>query len=130
MQFWMVLCKKHLQFGQLHNGAFMKWDIEGSWTQLAIRDNLEALMIYSKRILILYGDGEQTWKQKHQPRETISAVHASLLKNLKSSNFHPKEKLWTRFPPEGIKMTPPHRLPRFWWTDYCPSVLRYLMELF
>ncbi|GMH16006.1 hypothetical protein Nepgr_017847 [Nepenthes gracilis] len=34
MQFWMVLRKKHPQFGQLHNGAFMQQDAEECWTQL------------------------------------------------------------------------------------------------
>uniref|UniRef100_A0A2P2M920 Ubiquitin carboxyl-terminal hydrolase n=1 Tax=Rhizophora mucronata TaxID=61149 RepID=A0A2P2M920_RHIMU len=33
-QFWMVLCKKYPQFGQLHNGAFMQQDAEECWTQL------------------------------------------------------------------------------------------------
>ncbi|GMH05110.1 hypothetical protein Nepgr_006950 [Nepenthes gracilis] len=37
--------------------------------------------------------------------KTISTGHALILKNFKSSNFRPKEKLWTRFPPEGSKST-------------------------
>ncbi|GMH15880.1 hypothetical protein Nepgr_017721 [Nepenthes gracilis] len=31
---WKVLRKKHLQFGQLHNGAFLPRDAEDGWTQL------------------------------------------------------------------------------------------------
>ncbi|GMH31345.1 hypothetical protein Nepgr_033188 [Nepenthes gracilis] len=125
----------------------------------AINDNLEASMIYREGILVLDGDGARTLKKsqcrfieaaKHQPGETISkghkcydlmlnfqlgirysvGKHASMLRNLKPGNFHPKEKFWTRFPPEGSKMTPPHQSPGFRWKDYCPTVLRHLRELF
>ncbi|KAI4329172.1 hypothetical protein L6164_021464 [Bauhinia variegata] len=34
MQFWMVLRKKHPQFGQLQNGMFMQQDAEECWTNL------------------------------------------------------------------------------------------------
>ncbi|KZV42817.1 phosphatidylinositol 4-phosphate 5-kinase 2-like [Dorcoceras hygrometricum] len=55
---------------------------------------------------------------------------ASRLPDLKLSDFDPKEKFWTRFPPEGSKTTPPHHSPEFRWKDYCPSVFRHLRELF
>ena len=51
--------------------------------------------------------------------------HASILRNLKPSDFDPKEKFWTRFPPEGSKITPPHQSVEFRWKDYCPLVFRY-----
>lgn len=51
--------------------------------------------------------------------------HASILRDLKSSDFDPKEKFWTRFPPEGSNKTPPHQSIEFRWKDYCPMVFRY-----
>ncbi|MFS8001473.1 putative 1-phosphatidylinositol-4-phosphate 5-kinase [Helianthus anomalus] len=50
--------------------------------------------------------------------------------DLKSSAFNPKEKVWTRFPPEGSKHTPPHQSSEFRWKDYCPLVFRTLRMLF
>ncbi|CAL9201049.1 phosphatidylinositol 4-phosphate 5-kinase 6-like isoform X1 [Musa acuminata AAA Group] len=49
---------------------------------------------------------------------------------LKSSAFDPKEKVWTKFPPEGSKHTPPHQSCDFRWKDYCPLVFRTLCRLF
>ncbi|RWW74549.1 hypothetical protein BHE74_00017508 [Ensete ventricosum] len=46
--------------------------------------------------------------------------------DLKTSAFDPKEKIWTRFPPEGTKQTPPHQSCEFKWKDYCPLVFRSL----
>ncbi|KAA8546360.1 hypothetical protein F0562_002901 [Nyssa sinensis] len=56
--------------------------------------------------------------------------HASILRDLKPSDFDPKEKFWTRFPPEGSKITPPHQSVEFRWKDYCPMVFRRLRDLF
>ncbi|GMY06855.1 phosphatidylinositol 4-phosphate 5-kinase 1-like isoform X1 [Fagus crenata] len=56
--------------------------------------------------------------------------HASILRELKTCDFDPKEKFWTRFPPEGSKITPPHQSIEFRWKDYCPLVFRHLRELF
>ncbi|KAF9591660.1 hypothetical protein IFM89_005241 [Coptis chinensis] len=50
--------------------------------------------------------------------------------DLKASAFDPKEKVWTRFPPEGSKYTPPHQSCDFRWKDYCPLVFRTLRKLF
>ncbi|XP_024982050.1 phosphatidylinositol 4-phosphate 5-kinase 4-like [Cynara cardunculus var. scolymus] len=50
--------------------------------------------------------------------------------DLKPSAFNPKEKVWTRFPPEGSKHTPPHQSCEFRWKDYCPLVFRTLRMLF
>ncbi|KAK3124391.1 hypothetical protein QOZ80_7BG0585930 [Eleusine coracana subsp. coracana] len=50
--------------------------------------------------------------------------------DLKSSAFDPKEKYWTKFPPEGSKYTPPHNSCEFRWKDYCPLVFRTLRKLF
>ncbi|XLR07156.1 hypothetical protein S83_035094, partial [Arachis hypogaea] len=41
-----------------------------------------------------------------------------------------KEKVWTRFPPEGSKYTPPYPSAEFKWKDYCPVVFRALRKLF
>ncbi|GMH26925.1 hypothetical protein Nepgr_028768 [Nepenthes gracilis] len=74
---------------RLDNSRICQWESDGVAmdSNSAIRDNLEASMIYSERILILDGDEAQAWKQKHQPGETISIGNASLLKNLNQSNF-------------------------------------------
>ncbi|KAL2941597.1 Phosphatidylinositol 4-phosphate 5-kinase 1 [Bienertia sinuspersici] len=55
--------------------------------------------------------------------------HASKTRDIKTFNFEPKEKFWTRFPLEGSKHTPPHHSVDFRWKDYCPMVFRHLREL-
>ncbi|MFS7931653.1 putative 1-phosphatidylinositol-4-phosphate 5-kinase [Helianthus anomalus] len=50
--------------------------------------------------------------------------------DLKPTVFDTKEKLWTRFPPEGSKHTLPHQSCDFKFKDYCPSVFRTLRNLF
>ncbi|KAK4276773.1 hypothetical protein QN277_014881 [Acacia crassicarpa] len=55
---------------------------------------------------------------------------SSIVRELKHSDFDPKEKFWTRFPPEGSKITPPHQSAEFRWKDYCPRVFRQLRKLF
>ncbi|XP_017605627.2 phosphatidylinositol 4-phosphate 5-kinase 6-like isoform X1 [Gossypium arboreum] len=50
--------------------------------------------------------------------------------DLRPSAFDPKEKVWTKFPPEGSKHTPPHQSCDFRWKDYCPLVFRTLRKLF
>ncbi|XP_022897917.1 phosphatidylinositol 4-phosphate 5-kinase 4-like isoform X3 [Olea europaea var. sylvestris] len=50
--------------------------------------------------------------------------------DLRDTAFNPKEKIWTRFPPQGSKHTPPHQSCAFKWKDYCPLVFRTLRKLF
>ncbi|CAM8908197.1 unnamed protein product [Rhodiola kirilowii] len=50
--------------------------------------------------------------------------HASVSSDVKPSDFEPKDKFWTRFPPEGSKTTPPYQSMDFRWKDYCPVVFR------
>lgn len=52
------------------------------------------------------------------------------MRDLRTADFDPREKFWTRFPPEGSKVTPPHQSPEFRWKDYCPMVFRHLRKLF
>ncbi|XP_038994457.1 phosphatidylinositol 4-phosphate 5-kinase 1-like [Hibiscus syriacus] len=57
--------------------------------------------------------------------------HASMmLRDLKQTDFDPKEKFSMRFPSEGSKLTLPHQSAKFRWKDYCPVVFRHLRELF
>ncbi|PHU16899.1 Phosphatidylinositol 4-phosphate 5-kinase 4 [Capsicum chinense] len=56
--------------------------------------------------------------------------HASITREVKNLDFDPNEKFWTRFPPEGSKLTPPHQVVDFKWKDYCPVVFKNLRELF
>ncbi|GAB4861382.1 Phosphatidylinositol 4-phosphate 5-kinase 1 [Ancistrocladus abbreviatus] len=136
------------------------WESDGEAGDITcdIIDNVEASMIYSDGIFGLDQDRARTLKKSpchfikevKKPGETISkghknydlmlnlqvgirysvGKHASILRNLKPSDFDPKEKFWTRFPPEGSKMTPPHQSSEFRWKDYCPMVFRHLRELF
>ncbi|KAL3814745.1 hypothetical protein ACJIZ3_016013 [Penstemon smallii] len=50
--------------------------------------------------------------------------------DLKATAFDPRDKVWTRFPSEGSKHTPPHQSCEFKWKDYCPLVFRTLRKLF
>ncbi|TKY49713.1 Phosphatidylinositol 4-phosphate 5-kinase 6 [Spatholobus suberectus] len=63
-------------------------------------------------------------------RHSVGRPAPSASLDLKSSAFDPKEKVWTRFPPEGSKHTPPHPSCEFRWKDYCPVVFRALRKLF
>ncbi|KAJ0780189.1 putative phosphatidylinositol-4-phosphate 5-kinase, core [Helianthus annuus] len=57
----------------------------------------------------------------------LSVVETKAMDN---NVFNTKEKIWTRFPPEGSKHTPPHQLCDFKFKVYCPSVFRTLRNLF
>uniref|UniRef100_A0A1D1YW48 1-phosphatidylinositol-4-phosphate 5-kinase n=1 Tax=Anthurium amnicola TaxID=1678845 RepID=A0A1D1YW48_9ARAE len=64
-------------------------------------------------------------------RYSVGKLPLSIQKReLSQGDFDPKEKFWTRFPPEGSKLTPPHQSVEFRWKDYCPMVFRHLRELF
>ncbi|WOL14200.1 phosphatidylinositol 4-phosphate 5-kinase 1-like [Canna indica] len=63
-------------------------------------------------------------------RYSIGRPGSAQLRELRPSDFDPMEKFWTRFPPEGSKITPPHQSVEFRWKDYCPMVFRHLRELF
>jgi len=56
--------------------------------------------------------------------------HDAIMRELRHSDFDPKEKFWTRFPPEGSKSTPPHQSVDLRWKDYCPMVFRYCFQEF
>lgn len=55
---------------------------------------------------------------------SVGKSSALPFRKLSSSDFDPREKVWTRFPPEGSKLTPPHHSVDFRWKDYCPAVFR------
>ncbi|KAK1314136.1 Phosphatidylinositol 4-phosphate 5-kinase 2 [Acorus calamus] len=63
-------------------------------------------------------------------RYSVGRPASMQLRELRASDFDPREKFWTRFPPEGSKVTPPHQSVDFWWKDYCPVVFRHLRKLF
>ncbi|WRX31430.1 Phosphatidylinositol-4-phosphate 5-kinase [Theobroma cacao] len=135
------------------------WESDGEAGDITcdIIDNVEASMIYRDG-LGLDRDGFRQFRRNpccfsgeiKKPGQTISkghknydlmlnlqlgirysvGKHASILRDLKPSDFDPKEKFWTRFPAEGSKLTPPHQSVEFRWKDYCPVVFRHLRELF
>ncbi|KAJ6808692.1 putative phosphatidylinositol 4-phosphate 5-kinase 1 [Iris pallida] len=61
---------------------------------------------------------------------SVGKASGAQMRGLRSEDFDPREKYWTRFPPEGSKITPPHQSVDFWWKDYCPIVFRHLRKLF
>jgi hypothetical protein len=61
-------------------------------------------------------------------RHSVGRPAPAISLDLKSSAFDPKEKVWTKFPPEGSKHTPPHQSSEFKWKDYCPVVFRSELE--
>ncbi|CAN0916924.1 Phosphatidylinositol 4-phosphate 5-kinase 6 [Linum grandiflorum] len=63
-------------------------------------------------------------------RHSVGRPGPQVSLDLKSSAFDPREKVWTKFPPEGSKHTPPHQSSDFRWKDYCPLVFRTLRKLF
>ncbi|KAK2652123.1 hypothetical protein Ddye_011979 [Dipteronia dyeriana] len=63
-------------------------------------------------------------------RHSVGRPAPSSSLDLRASAFDPKEKVWTKFPPEGSKHTPPHQSTEFKWKDYCPLVFRTLRKLF
>ncbi|CAA3015128.1 phosphatidylinositol 4-phosphate 5-kinase 2 [Olea europaea subsp. europaea] len=135
------------------------WESDGEDGDITcdIIDNVEASMLYRDGFRL---DCDGIWKFRRnrccfsgevkKPGQTISKGHknydlmlnlqlgirysigkyASVLRDLKPCDFNPKEKFWTRFPPEGSRMTPPHQSVEFRWKDYCPGVFRHLRELF
>ncbi|CAH8313017.1 unnamed protein product [Eruca vesicaria subsp. sativa] len=136
------------------------WESDGEAGDITcdIVDNVEASVIY-RDLLCVERDGFRQFRKKSpccfsgeakKTGETISkghkkydlmlnlqhgirytvGKHASVVRDLKQSDFNPSEKFWTRFPPEGSKTTPPHQSVDFRWKDYCPLVFRRLRELF
>ncbi|KAG8389717.1 hypothetical protein BUALT_Bualt01G0007800 [Buddleja alternifolia] len=135
------------------------WESDGEAGDITcdIIDNVEASMLYRDGFVLdrdmikqfrrnpCFSNGEvkkpgQTISKGHKNYELMLNLqlgirysvgkHASILRDIKLSDFDPKEKFWTRFPPEGSKITPPHQSMDFRWKDYCPVVFRHLRELF
>ncbi|PHT37018.1 Phosphatidylinositol 4-phosphate 5-kinase 4 [Capsicum baccatum] len=63
-------------------------------------------------------------------RHSVQKLSPPSSLDLEPSAFDPKEKYWTRFPPEGSKSTPCHQSCEFRWKDYCPKVFGALRTLF
>ncbi|CAN1175455.1 Phosphatidylinositol 4-phosphate 5-kinase 1 [Linum perenne] len=136
------------------------WESDGEAGDITcdIIDNVEASMIYRDGLGI-EGDGirqfrkgpcclngestkkaGQTISKGHKNYELMLNLqlgirysvgkHAQIVRDLKPTDFDPKEKFWTRFPSEGSKITPPHQSVEFRWKDYCPMVFRRLRDLF
>ncbi|KAE8683561.1 Phosphatidylinositol 4-phosphate 5-kinase 2 [Hibiscus syriacus] len=128
------------------------WESDGEAGDITcdIIDNMEASMIYRDRFRPFRRNPCCFSGEIKKPGQTISkghknydlmlnlqlgirysvGKHASILRELKPSDFDPKEKFWTRFPTEGSKLTPSHQSVEFRWKDYCPVVFRDLRELF
>ncbi|CAL0315512.1 unnamed protein product [Lupinus luteus] len=134
------------------------WESEGDDITCDIVDNVEASMYYRDGTVSDYNDVKQFQRnpccgfasEVKRPGQTVSKGHknydlmlnlqlgirytvgkeASMTRELRQSDFDPKEKFWTRFPSEGSRITPPHQTAEFRWKDYCPIVFRHLRKLF
>ncbi|XP_073276230.1 phosphatidylinositol 4-phosphate 5-kinase 1-like [Primulina huaijiensis] len=134
------------------------WESDGEAGDITcdIIDNVEASMLYKdgfafdRDIIKQFRRSPCCFGEVKKPGQTISkghknydlmlnlqlgirysvGKHAQTVRKLKQSDFDPKEKFATRFPPEGSKITPPHQSVEFRWKDYCPVVFRHLRELF
>ncbi|OVA10602.1 Phosphatidylinositol-4-phosphate 5-kinase [Macleaya cordata] len=136
------------------------WESDGEAGDITcdIIDNVEASMFYRDGTNLDHGGVTQMMRRSpccftgevKKPGQTISkghknydlmlnlqlgirysaGKHATILRELRPADFDPREKYWTRFPPEGSKVTPPHQSGEFRWKDYCPMVFRHLRELF
>ncbi|GAV76221.1 PIP5K domain-containing protein/MORN domain-containing protein [Cephalotus follicularis] len=136
------------------------WESDGEAGDITcdIIDNVEASIMYGEGVGVDLREGFTQFRRSSccltgeakKPGQTISkghkdydlmlnlqlgirysvGKHASMVRDLKPSDFDPKEKFWTRFPAEGSKLTPPHQSTEFRWKDYCPVVFRHLRELF
>ncbi|XP_020262161.1 phosphatidylinositol 4-phosphate 5-kinase 2-like isoform X1 [Asparagus officinalis] len=58
-------------------------------------------------------------------RYSVRKPASTQMRELRAEDFDPREKYWTRFPPKGPKITPPHQSAEFRWKDYCPMVFRF-----
>ncbi|KAL8162398.1 hypothetical protein V2J09_013887 [Rumex salicifolius] len=126
------------------------WDSDGEAGDITceIVDSVEASMIYGdkqsrKNPSCFIKEGKkpgQTISRGHKNYDLMINLqqgirysigrHTSIKRDLKPTDFDPREKFWTRFPSEGSKITPTHQSSDFWWKDYCPVVFRHLRELF
>lgn len=126
------------------------WDSDGEAGDITceIVDSVEASMIYGDKQLkkspaCFVKEGKkpgQTISKGHKNYDLMLNLqqgirfsigrHGSIRRDLKPRDFDPREKFWTRFPPEGSKITPTHQSSDFWWKDYCPVVFRHLRKLF
>ncbi|KAM7274694.1 hypothetical protein ACFE04_016560 [Oxalis oulophora] len=64
--------------------------------------------------------------QTEEPRVSVRPQHWIL----RHQHLIQRKKVWTRFPSEGSKYTPPHSSCEFKLKDYCPLVFRSLRKLF
>ena len=62
-------------------------------------------------------------------RHSVGKSSAVPMRALEQGDFDPGKKFWTRFPPEGSKVTLPHSTAEFRWKDYCPMVFRFLSSI-
>eukprot|EP01018_Ginkgo_biloba_P012388 Gb_08021 [translate_table: standard] len=63
-------------------------------------------------------------------RYTVGKITPIPRREVRSSDFGPRARIWMKFPRDGSQLTPPHQSVDFKWKDYCPMVFRNLRELF
>ncbi|KAH9317310.1 hypothetical protein KI387_019079, partial [Taxus chinensis] len=63
-------------------------------------------------------------------RYTVGKITPIPRREVRSSDFGPRARIWMKFPREGSQLTPPHQSVDFKWKDYCPMVFRNLREMF
>ncbi|KAK3038958.1 hypothetical protein RJ639_027443 [Escallonia herrerae] len=133
--------RKPRRMSRQSNGGAYSWDSEGDAglqnsqrrdgdeglgnLQLDDSDTLRGTPRQRIRIQTVRRQGETICKG-HRNYELM----LNLQLGIRPSAFDTKEKVWTKFPPEGSKHTPPHQSCDFKWKDYNPLVFRTLRKLF
>ncbi|XP_042400898.1 phosphatidylinositol 4-phosphate 5-kinase 8-like [Zingiber officinale] len=104
------------------HGFSSKSYANGDYYEGTLRCNLQGAMgvACGETATSTWVSGATTSSMATAPSSGPTATAASL-RELKQTDFDPRKKSWTRFPPEGTKITPPHQSPEFRWNDYCSS---------
>ncbi|XWS65328.1 hypothetical protein CRYUN_Cryun05aG0083800 [Craigia yunnanensis] len=118
--------------GATYEGEFKSGYMDGTESSLSANLEWDPKAVYNELADCKICPGERVSILPSQKKLAIwrsvgrSAPATAL--DLKASTFDPKEKIWTRFPPEGSKYTPPHQSCEFKWKDYFPVVFRYMIK--
>ncbi|CAN1813616.1 Phosphatidylinositol 4-phosphate 5-kinase 6 [Linum perenne] len=111
------------------------FDVDGEDGGCGLNDSLKKLKLQpAKKQGVTISKGHKNYELMLNLqlgiRHSVGRPGPQVSLDLKSSAFDPREKVWTKFPPEGSKHTPPHQSCDFRWKDYCPLVFRTLRKLF
>ncbi|KAL8243432.1 hypothetical protein R6Q59_009690 [Mikania micrantha] len=117
--------------GRLSNGDNLK---DGNSRNAVFDRSLKTMLQPAKRQGVTICKGHKNYELMLNLqlgiRHSVGRPAPAKSLKLKPTAFDTRQKLWTKFPPEGSKHTPPHQSCDFKWKDYCPLVFRTLRKLF